>query len=95
MGFGGSVAAMIASIKANNAQRANRKSNYKDSVKNGSVGYGKLIDHKKMSAPEFAAFKAKLIEKRKSETRRIWFLAGISIPAAIGLLYLLGYIIAG
>ncbi|MDX1462892.1 MAG: hypothetical protein R3359_07540 [Marinirhabdus sp.] len=71
MGFGGSVAAMIASIKANNAQRAIRKSNYKDSVKNGSVGYGKLIDHKKMSPTEFAAFKEKLLrQKRLSPEKR-------------------------
>ena len=95
MGFGGSVAAMIASIKANNAQRASRKSSYGDLKSFGSVSYGELIDHKKISPSDFAAFKADLLQKKKAESRKTWLLVLISIPTAIGLIYLLGYVIAG
>ncbi|QIE60757.1 hypothetical protein G5B37_14690 [Rasiella rasia] len=95
MGFGGSVAAMLASIKANNAQLARRKANYRDSKSYGSVTYGKLEDHTKMSPTEFTAFKEKLAKEKRAESRKTMVLIAISVPAAIGLIYLLGYIIAG
>ena len=95
MGFGGSVAAMIASIKANNAQRASRKANYRDLKSFGSVGYGKFVDHKKMSPAAFTAFKEKLEAQKRLETKKTIILIVISVVVAISLVYLLGYVIAG
>ena len=66
MGFGGSVAAMIASIKANNAQRASRKSSYGDLKSFGSVSYGELIDHKKNESKRFCGLQSRPATEEKS-----------------------------
>ncbi|MCG2417857.1 hypothetical protein K8089_02400 [Aequorivita sp. F47161] len=67
MGFGGSAAAMIQSIRSNAKQLAKRNNYFE---KNPASKYGtstKVVDYKKMSPAQFAAFKQKL---KESELRR-------------------------
>jgi len=85
MGFGGSVAAMIASIKANEAQRSQRRASYKNGTYS-KASYGKFVDHKKMSPSDFAAFKEKLEKERKAEQLKTIILIVVSAIVAVGLL---------
>lgn len=67
MGFGGSAAAMIQSIRNNAKQLAKRDKYFEKDVTSSNGNYGKIIDHKKMSPEQFEAFKLKL---RQNELRR-------------------------
>lgn len=86
MGFGGSVSAMIASIKANDALRAQRRSAFKEGTYS-KASYGKFVDHKKMSPTDFAAFKEKLQKERKAEQLKTILLIVVSAIVAVVLLW--------
>lgn len=86
MGFGGSVAAMIASIKANDAQRAKRRASYKDGTYT-KASYGEFVDHKKMSPTDFAAFKQKLHKEKRAEQLKTIVLIVVSAVVAVALLW--------
>ena len=90
MGFGGSAAAMLQSIR-NNAKLLAKRNNYFE--KGVAKKYGtstKIIDYKKLSPAQFKAFKHKL---KESEIRRQKTLAMIfgSVMLVIisGFVYLL------
>jgi hypothetical protein len=68
MGFGGSAAAMMQSIKLNKAQLKSSKS-YFDKDKSYAKAYGDFVDHKKMTPAQFEAFKSKLKKRGK---RKPW-----------------------
>ena len=81
MGFGGSVAAMLSSLKNNKNQLGKKDKYFNKKVDGYSDSYGKLVDHKKMSPYQMEEFKKKLKAERKNEqlTTYIWFVSALVI----------------
>lgn len=76
MGFGGSAAAMIQSLKNNRNQLRKRDKYFdKDANPMGS-SYGKLEDHKKMTPYEFKAFQKKLQQNDAKRMRKLLLVFG-------------------
>ncbi len=67
MGFGGSAAAMIQSIRNNAKQLAKRNNYFEKDVPSKYGTPTKIVDYKKMSPAQFEAFKKKL---KENELRR-------------------------
>jgi len=82
MGFGGSVAAMITSLRSNKRERVSRfdKDKRKQLLNEPKGNHDGLIDHTKMGPYEFHLFKRKLERQAKRDTRiRLVALAIITI----------------
>jgi len=71
MGFGGSVLAMITSLKNN---KRSRTSMFEKEILENKGNYGDFIDHKKMSSQELKKFRATLIAKRQKEQKKLLIL---------------------
>ncbi|MCB0465613.1 MAG: hypothetical protein KDC78_08060 [Aequorivita sp.] len=67
MGFGGSAAAMIQSLRNNAKQLAKRNNYFEKDVPSKYGTSTKIVDYKKMAPEQFEAFKLKL---RQNELRR-------------------------
>ncbi|WP_347374645.1 hypothetical protein [Aequorivita sp. Q41] len=84
MSYGaGHVFAMIASLKNN---KRNRKSLFEKNVNKYNGGYGKIIDYKKFSPAQFAAFKQKLKENELRRQKRLAIVFGSVMLLIIGVL---------
>jgi hypothetical protein len=92
MGFGGSAAAMIQSLRSNAKQLAKRKNYFE---KNPASKYGtstKIVDYKKMSPAQFAAFKQKLKENELRRQKRLAFIFGSAMLVIVSvIIYFLFY----
>ncbi|AFL81899.1 hypothetical protein Aeqsu_2441 [Aequorivita sublithincola DSM 14238] len=76
MGFGGSAAAMIQSIRNNAKQLANRKNYFEKDVSSKYGTSTKVVDYKKMSPAQFVAFKQKLKENELRRQKNLVFVFG-------------------
>lgn len=85
MGFGGSVAAMMQSMKTNRAQ-LKKRDRYFDKEVNHEKAYGDFTDHKKMSAAQFENFKAKLKQQEKERSRKLLIIFSVVMIVIIGML---------
>ena len=86
MGFGGSAAAMVQSIR-NNAKQLAKRNNYFE--KDVASKYGtstKIIDYKKMSPAQFEAFKQKLKEDELRRQKNLAIVFGSVMLVIIGVL---------
>ena len=89
MGFGGSVHAMIVSLKKNKRKRTTL---FEKEVNENNGAYGKFIDTKKMSPIEFKRFQEKLKEERKNSRRKFLIVFTVSIIFVLAvLIYFLFY----
>jgi hypothetical protein len=92
MGFGGSAAAMIQSIR-NNAKQLAKRNNYFE--KDVASKYGtstKIVDYKKMSPAQFEAFKQKLKENELRRQKHLAVVFGsIMLVIICALIYFLFY----
>lgn len=80
MGFGGSMSAMIQSIKGNNALRKSRREKYKSYKKNGTTVNNEKLEFKQVSENELKIINAKNLKRiEKEEQRRLLTFAGIII----------------
>lgn len=87
MSFGGSVHAMITTLKNN--KRTRETLFEKDIIENNSA-YGKFSDTKKMSPLEFKKFQVKLFEERKRSRRKFLIVYSIIMIVVLSLIvYLL------
>lgn len=77
MGFGGSAAAMIQSIRNNAKQLAERQSYFEKDVETRYKYSPKIVDYKKMSSAQFATFKQKLKENEHRRQRNLTIVFGI------------------
>jgi len=73
MGFGGSVAAMIQSLKAN---KRTRVSMFEKDVDKHQKMYGQFTDHKKMSPKAFTLFKKRLELQEQARKRKLYLVFG-------------------
>jgi Na+/phosphate symporter len=90
MGFGGSAAAMIQSLRNNKKQLRKREKYFEKDANPISHSYGKLEDHKKMTLYEFKAFQKKLQqEESRRMTRLILAFTSIMIIILVSVIYLL------
>ena len=80
MGFGGSVASMIQSLRGNRAQlnSQNKKGYFEKDVESVET-YGKFEDHKKMSPAQFAAYKAKVKRREAGNKKRLAITFGLVV----------------
>lgn len=74
MSFGGSVAAMIQSLKANKRTRTTMFE--KDFEKQQTI-YGKFQDHKKMSSQAFELYRKRLQLEEQNSQRKFYITFGI------------------
>lgn len=89
MSFGGSVHAMIVSLKNNKRKRTTLFE--KGIVENNGV-YKKFTDTKKMSPDEFKRFREKLLEERKQSRKRFLMVFALAMIFFLALLiYFLFY----
>ena len=80
MGFVGSAAAMIQSIRGNRAQlNSKRRDGYFEKDVDKMVSRGKFEDHKKMSPAQFAAFKAQVKQREADNLKRLTISFGIAV----------------
>ncbi|MFT6244420.1 MAG: Flp pilus assembly protein TadB [Salibacteraceae bacterium] len=86
MGFGGSVAAMISSIKYNRSI-GHRKKSLRDKYKEFEVAQNKKpLEYKStMSAEDKKAFRVKLIKDKRQSTIQISVIASIIVIVCISL----------
>tara|TARA_R110002050_G_scaffold38162_3_gene94548 strand:- start:988 stop:1269 length:282 start_codon:yes stop_codon:yes gene_type:complete len=92
MGFGGSAAAMIQTIRNNANQLAKRKKYFDKDVASNYGTSTKLVDHKKMSPAQFVAFKQKLKENEKRRQKNLAFVFGSLMLVIISIIiYFLFY----
>ncbi len=92
MGFGGSAAAMIQTIRNNANQLAKRKNYFEKDVASKYGSSTKVVDHKKMSPAQFAAFKQKLKENELRRQKNLAFVFGSAMLVIVsGLIYFLFY----
>lgn len=76
MGFGGSAAAMIESIR-NNARQLSKRNNYFErGVYEKYETSTKIIDYKKMPPDEFEVFKKRLRDKEVRRLKRLGIVFG-------------------
>ncbi|QAA83049.1 hypothetical protein EI546_15585 [Aequorivita sp. H23M31] len=68
MGFGGSAAAMILTLRNNAKQLAKRNNYFEKDIPSKYPNSAKIIDYKKMSPQQFDTFKQNL---KKEERRRL------------------------
>lgn len=83
MGFGGSVAAMLTSLKNN---KRDRKTAFDKETGKMRSTYGKFVDHKKLSAEDFAAFKLKMVKQKRRSRIVLLVQIFISICITLGLI---------
>lgn len=89
MSFGGSVHAMIVSLKNNKRKRTTIFE--KDIIENNSA-YSKFTDTKKMSPLEFKRFQEKLLKERKQSRKRFLIVFGCTMVLILSVLaYFLFY----
>jgi hypothetical protein len=84
MGFGGSAAAMIQSIRNNAKQLAKRKKYFEKEVSSGYEKSTKIVDYKKMSAHKFEAFKQKLKENEARRQKNLALTFGSIMVVIVG-----------
>jgi len=87
MSFGGSVAAMILSLKSN---KRTRISMFEKDVDKYQKMYGQFTDHKKMSPQAFALFKKRLKLQEQARKHRLYliFASVMFVVVGIGIYYL-------
>lgn len=86
MGFEGSAAAMIQSLR-NNAKQLSKRNNYFE--KDVPSKYGtptKIVDYKKMSPEKFEVFKKKLRENELRRQKHLAIIFGSVMLVVIGIL---------
>jgi len=89
MGFGGSVHAMITSLKNNKRKRTTL---FEKEIIENNGAYGKFNDTKKMSPLEFRKFQDKLKEERKRSRRKFLIVYASVMTVVVALiLYFLFY----
>ncbi|MEX0995614.1 MAG: hypothetical protein WDZ45_01035 [Flavobacteriaceae bacterium] len=89
MGFGGSVHAMIVSLKNN---KRSRTTLFEKDINKNNGAYTKFTDTKKMSPTEFRRFQEKLKEDRKRSKQKFLLVFIPIVSLLIGLIvYLLFY----
>ncbi len=77
---GGSISAMVQSIKGNNALRKSKREKYKAYKKNGTIDNDKKLEFKQVSEEELKIINAKNLKRiEKEEQRRLLTFAGIVI----------------
>lgn len=76
MGFGGSAAAMVQSIRSNAKQLSKRKKYFEKEVSAISESSTKIVDYKKMSPEKFMAFKQKLKENESRRQKKLAIVFG-------------------
>lgn len=76
MGFGGSAAAMVQSIRNNAKQLAKRKNYFEKDFASKFGTSTKIIDYKKMSPAQFEAFKQKLKENELRRQKKLAIVFG-------------------
>ncbi len=86
MGFGGSAAAMVQSIRNNAKQLAKRDKYFEKDVASPNGNYGKIVDYKKMSPAQFEAFKQKLKENELRRQKNLAFVFGSVMLVIVGVL---------
>ncbi|MEH6765076.1 hypothetical protein [Aequorivita antarctica] len=92
MGFGGSAAAMIQSIRYNAKQLAKRNNYFEKDVASKYGTSTKIVDYKKMSPAQFVAFKQKLKQNEVSRQKRLTIVFGGVMVVILGvLIYFLFY----
>jgi len=74
MGFGGSVQAMITSLKNN---KRDRKTIYDDKNRPNDSGYGKFESDKKLSPEDFKKFREQLKANRRRHQQKVSIVFGI------------------
>lgn len=84
MGFGGSAAAMLQSLRNNAKQLAKRKKYFEKEVPAALKEHIKFTDYKKMPPAEFEAFKKKLKENELNRQKRLFFVFGGIMIVIIG-----------
>ncbi|MCR9182850.1 MAG: hypothetical protein NXH73_07985 [Flavobacteriaceae bacterium] len=89
MGFGGSVHAMIVSLKNNKRKRTTL---FEKEIIENNGAYGKFTDTKKMSSLEFKKFQEKLKEERKRSRRKFLIVFSLVLTVVLAvLIYFLFY----
>jgi len=68
MSFGGSVLAMITSLKNN---KRSRTSIFEKEILENKSNYSDFVDHKKMSPQELQKFRSALVAKRQKEQKKL------------------------
>ncbi|CAM3493368.1 hypothetical protein [Aequorivita lipolytica] len=92
MGFGGSAAAMVQSIRNNAKQLAKRNSYFEKDVPSKYGTSTKIVDYKRMSPAQFVAFKQKLKENELRRQKHLAIVFGSVMFVIIGvLIYFLFY----
>lgn len=90
MGFGGSAAAMVQSIRNNAKQLTKQNRYFEKDVASKYEASTKIIDYKKMSPAQFEAFKQRLKENELHRQKRLAIIFGSVMLIIIGgLVYLL------
>ncbi|MAP81378.1 MAG: hypothetical protein CL526_09850 [Aequorivita sp.] len=92
MGFGGSAAAMVQSIR-NNAKQLAKRNNYFEKDVDSKYGTStKIVDYKKMSPAQFEAFKQKLKENELRRQKNLAIVFGSVMLIIVGvIIYFLFY----
>ena len=92
MGFGGSALAMMQTLRNNAKQLAKRERYFDKKVDSLDNGYGKIVDHKKMSPEQFEVFKQKLKQNEIRRQKHLAIVFGSIMLVIIGvLIYFLFY----
>ena len=84
MGFGGSAAAMVQSIRNNARQLAKRNNYFEKDVPSKYGTSTKIVDYKKMPPHEFEAFKQRLKENELRRQKRLIIVFGSIMIIIIG-----------
>lgn len=89
MGFGGSVHAMITSLKNN---KRTRTTLFEKDIIEDNGAYGKFKNTKEMSPLEFNKFQAKLLENRKRSRRKFLIVySAVMVVVVTLIIYFLFY----
>lgn len=87
MGFGGSAAAMVQSIRNNAKQLAKRNNYFEKDVLSKYGTPAKVVDHKKMSPEQFEAFKKEIKQKELGRQKKLALIFGSIMLVIIGGIY--------
>ncbi len=90
MGFGGSAAAMVQSIRNNAKLLAKRNNYFEKGLAKKYKTSTKIIDYKKLSPAQFEAFKQKLKEDESRRQKKLAIVFGsVMLVIISGFVYLL------
>lgn len=84
------IQAMILALKNN---KRNRRTAFDKKAANQRSSFGELINHKKMTTYEFAAFQKKVYKEKSLQKRRRIILILITIVTVILILWMIPYVV--